>query len=124
MRTRSVPAQKRPYPPLKEVTSNQPEFDMDNVFGTIVGFRCPLYVNGINVPGYHLHFINGDRTRGGHVLSFEMINGKCEVDVLDQFFLRLPDTKDFAAVDLSKDRNKELKDVERGDNKPEAGDSK
>ena len=93
-------------------------------FGTIVGFRCPLYVNGINVPGYHLHFINGDRTRGGHVLSFEMINGKCEVDVLDQFFLRLPDTKDFAAVDLAKDRNKELKNVERGDNKPDAGDSK
>ena len=30
MRTRSVPAQKRPYPPLKEITSYQPEFDMNN----------------------------------------------------------------------------------------------
>jgi acetolactate decarboxylase len=42
MKTRSVPAQKKPYRPLKEVTNNQPEFDMNNVFGTIVGFRCPL----------------------------------------------------------------------------------
>ncbi len=116
MKTRSVPAQKKPYPPLKEVISNQPEFDMNNVFGTIVGFRCPSYVNGINVPGYHLHFISRDRTQGGHVLSFEIINGKCDVDILDQFFLRLPDTKDFAETDLSKDRNKELKDVERGKN--------
>jgi len=115
MKTRSVLAQKKPYPPLKEVTSNQPEFDMNNVFGTIVGFRCPPYVNGINVPGYHLHFISGDRTRGGHVLSFEMINGRCDVDILEKFFLRLPDTKDFAETDLSRDRNKELKDVERGE---------
>jgi acetolactate decarboxylase len=112
--TRSVPAQNKPYLPLKEVTSNQPEFDMNNVFGTIVGFRCPPYVNGINVPGYHFHFINGERTRGGHVLGFEIIDGRCDIDILEQFFLRLPDTKDFAETDLSRDRNKELKDVERG----------
>jgi acetolactate decarboxylase len=41
MRTRSAPAQKKPYAPLKDVTQNQPEFDMNNVFGTIAGFRCP-----------------------------------------------------------------------------------
>ncbi len=116
MKTRSVPAQKRPYLPLKEVTSHQPEFDMNNVFGTIVGFRCPPYVNGINVPGYHLHFISRDRNQGGHVLSFEMITGRCDIDILDQFFLRLPATKDFADTDLSRDRNKELKDVEKGKN--------
>ncbi len=114
MKTRSVPAQKKPYPPLKEVTRYQPEFVMNDVFGTIVGFRCPPYVNGINVPGYHLHFISRDRNQGGHILSFEMIDGTCDIDTLDQFFLRLPDTRDFAEVDLSTDRNKELKDVEKG----------
>ena len=124
MRTRSVPAQKRPYPPLKEVTSNQPEFDMDNVFGTIVGFRCPLYVNGINVPGYHLHFIDEDRTRGGHVLGFEIITGRCDIDILNQFFLRLPESRDFAELDLSRDRDGEMKDVEKGDRKPGAGEDK
>ena len=124
MKTRSVPAQKKPYPPLKEVTSNQPEFDMNNAFGTIVGFRCPPYVNGINVPGYHLHFISRDRTQGGHVLSFELTNGRCDVDIIDQFFLRLPDTKDFAEVDLSKNRDKELRDVESRKNKPDSGDGK
>ena len=124
MRTRSVPAQKKPYRPLKEVTPHQPEFDMKNVFGTIVGFRCPSYVNGINVPGYHLHFISADRTRGGHVLSFEVANGTCDIDILDQFFLRLPGTKDVAETDFSKDRNKELKDVERGGHDPYGGDGK
>jgi acetolactate decarboxylase len=114
MKTRSVPGQQKPYPPLKEVTSNQPEFNMKSIFGTIVGFRCPPYVKGINVPGYHLHFISSDRTQGGHVLSFEIANGKCEIDILNQYFLMLPaNTKEFAETDLSRDRSKELKDVEK-----------
>ncbi len=114
MKTRSVPGQQKPYPPLKEVTSDQPEFNMENISGTIIGFRCPPYVKGINVPGYHLHFISSDRTQGGHVLSFEIADGKCEVDVLNKYSLTLPvDTTEFAKTDLSKDRSKELKDVER-----------
>jgi alpha-acetolactate decarboxylase len=44
------------------------------------------------------------------------MDGTCDIDILDQFSLRLPDTKDFAETDLSRDRNKELKDVERGKN--------
>jgi acetolactate decarboxylase len=114
MKTRSVPGQKKPYPPLKEVVSNQPEFHMKDVSGTIVGFRCPPYVKGINVPGYHLHFISKDRAQGGHVLSFEIAEGKCEIDLLNQYFLILPsNAKEFAETDLSRDRSKELKDVEK-----------
>ena len=114
MKTRSVPAQTKPYPPLKKVTANQPEFDMVNVSGTIVGFRCPAYVKGINVPGYHLHFISDDRDQGGHVLSFEAVAGQCELDILNQYFLVLPsDAKEFGETDLSKDRSKELKAVEK-----------
>jgi len=114
IKTRSVPGQQKPYPPLNEVTKNQPEFDMKNISGTIVGFRCPAYVKGINVPGYHLHFISSDRTRGGHILSLKFAEGKCEVDVLDQYSLALPsNTQEFAETDLSKDRSEELKDVEK-----------
>lgn len=90
MKTRSVPAQKKPYPPLLEAIKNQPEFHMENVSGTIVGFRCPAYVKGINVPGCHLHFITSDHKQGGHVLSFEISKGKCDVDLCNQFFLILP----------------------------------
>ncbi len=124
MRTRSVPAQRKPYPPLKEVARNQTEFEMKDVYGTIVGFRCPPYVKGINVPGYHLHFINEDKNQGGHVLSFEMIKGKCGIDILNHYFLRLPYTKDFAEADLSGDQDKDLNDVEKGSNRTGPGNSK
>ena len=44
-------------------------FDLADVEGTMVGFRFPDYSEGIEVSGYHLHFITADRTRGGHVLA-------------------------------------------------------
>ena len=114
MHTRSVPAQDKPYPPLAQVTSHQPEFEMKNVSGQIVGFRCPAYVKGINVPGYHLHFISDDRTCGGHILDFEIAQAKGEVDLCDRFLLLLPqDDELFGAVDLSKDRAGELEEVEK-----------
>ena len=69
IKTRSVPRQKKPYPPLVEVVKKQSIFTFHNVKGTIVGFRCPSFVKGLNVPGYHLHFITEDRKAGGHILA-------------------------------------------------------
>jgi acetolactate decarboxylase len=114
VKTRSVPRQNKPYPPLKVITASQPEFLLSDVEGDIVGFRCPNYVKGINVSGYHLHFISADRTRGGHILGFELEQGKCQIDTINQFFLRLPDAVDaFSNTDLAKDRSVELKNVEK-----------
>jgi acetolactate decarboxylase len=66
---RSVPRQRKPYPPMTEVAARQRVFDLEDVEGTMLGFRFPDYASGINVPGYHLHFVTADRTRGGHVLE-------------------------------------------------------
>ena len=114
METRSVPAQTKPYQPLAEVTKNQPKFAMQNVEGTIVGFRCPPYMKGLNVPGYHLHFLSADRTQGGHILSFEVAQASCEVDICDQFELQLPQNESaFETIDLSKDRSADLQKAEK-----------
>ena len=87
---------------------------MSDLPGTIVGFRCPAYVKGINVPGYHLHFLSEDSTRGGHLLSFEVDTAQCQIDVLNHYTLVLPaDAADFADTDLSKDRSRELIRVEQ-----------
>ena len=117
MRTRSVPAQKRPFPPLKAVAATQPVFDMENVSGTVLGFRCPPFAAGVNVPGYHLHFISRDRARGGHILAFELVTGTAQVEVLDRFVMQLPATEDFATVDLSRDRQQDLQGVEKDKSK-------
>src|SRR5215813_10808119 len=61
---RSVPRQEPPYRPLTEVVADQHVFRLEDVEGSMVGFRFPAYVEGIEVSGWHLHFISDDRTRG------------------------------------------------------------
>ncbi|MFA6716458.1 MAG: acetolactate decarboxylase, partial [Victivallaceae bacterium] len=114
MKTRSVPRQKKPFPPLAEVVKTQPVFAMKDVSGTIVGFRCPAYVKGVNVVGYHLHFISSDRKQGGHILDFEMRQGAIiEIDRCNKFFMLLPKSAaGFHKADLTKDRSRELHKVE------------
>jgi acetolactate decarboxylase len=114
MKTRSVPGQTKPYPPLVEVTKNQPVFEMENIAGTIIGFRCPSYIKGINVPGYHLHFISDDLKKGGHILEFIVQNATADIDIYSKLFLILPEkNKAFDQTDLKLDRINELKKVEQ-----------
>ncbi len=113
VKTRSVPVQKKPYQPLKEITKDQPTFDFQDIEGTIVGFRCPDFVKGINVPGYHLHFLTGDGKAGGHVLKFMVRKAVAEIDQTSKFFLILPDDVEFYGADLSEDKQADLKQVEK-----------
>lgn len=114
VRTRSVPAQSKPYPPLAAVTEHQAVFDLEDVQGTLVGFRAPDFVRGLNVPGYHLHFLTADRTAGGHVLAFALESGWLELDVTHRWLtVYLPPGDPFGNLDLSPDRGRELQRVER-----------
>lgn len=69
VKTRSVPMQDKPYPPLTEVIKDQSVFELHNVTGTLVGIYSPRFTNGVESPGYHFHFLSDDRTSGGHVLD-------------------------------------------------------
>ena len=114
MKTRSVPAQSKPYPELADVAKRQAVFEMEDVHGSIVGFRCPEFVKGVNVPGYHLHFLSEDKTQGGHILACNMKSGTVMIDVCGKFLLILPDgNSSFADLDLTKDRTEELDAVEK-----------
>ena len=114
VKTRSVPAQQVPYPPLAEVTKTQPVFERKDVKGTVVGFRCPPFVKGVNVPGYHLHFLSDDRTFGGHILGFTADNVTVKHATVRRFNMILPDdAAHFGAVDLGKDRSHELESAEK-----------
>lgn len=115
IRTRSVPAQTPPYPPLVEVVKTQPLFDFENVKGTLVGLRCPPFVTGLNVPGYHFHFLTENREAGGHVLTLSMTRGQLSADtVTKQFEVILPQTTTHSdTVDLSGDYSRALESAEK-----------
>ncbi len=99
IKARSVPRQERPYPRLSKIFDNQRIFQFHDVRGTLVGFRCPFYVEGINVPGYHFHFITEDRKAGGHLLQCNLEDVPVEIDYIHAFHLALPKGGDFFKVE-------------------------
>ena len=47
----------------------QKAFVFENISGSLVGVYFPDYMDGINMPGWHLHFLSDDKTKGGHVFD-------------------------------------------------------
>ena len=113
VKARSVPRQEKPYPKLADAVATQSVFEFENVSGTLVGFRTPEYVKGVNVPGYHLHFITADRSAGGHVLDLEIENGEATLDITRVFLMELPDSGDFYNVELGQDLQSDMEKVEK-----------
>lgn len=113
VKTRSVPAQERPYPLLVDAVSNQTVFEFVNATGTVVGFWTPQFAAGINVPGSHLHFITDDRTAGGHILDLRVEGALVALDVTSNIFMALPAEGDFYDVDLTGDLRADLEKVEK-----------
>ena len=112
MKTRSVPRQQKPYPPLVEVVEHQAIFEFENVSGTVVGFRCPPYVQGINMPEYHLHFLTEDKEAGGHILEMRIKECKLSIEYIYDFRMLLPKEGMFYTTNLSDSRQGELAVVE------------
>jgi acetolactate decarboxylase len=112
--TRSVPRQQKPYPPLAEVARTQPVFHLHDICGTMAGFRFPDFARGLNVPGFHLHFLTEDRKAGGHILDLKLERGELAIDTSARFHLELPTDAAFLHADLGHDQGDALDRAERG----------
>jgi len=113
IRARSISRQKPPYLPLAEVARTESIFEARQVTGTLVGFRSPPYVRGLNVPGYHFHFLSGDGFFGGHLLGCRIRVAKVDWEVHRTFQMLLPDDPKFRNADLSCHDEEALGKVER-----------
>jgi acetolactate decarboxylase len=113
IKTRSVSKQVKPYPLMIDAVKKQSVFEMQTVSGTLVGFRFPEYMKGLNVPGYHFHFLSDDKKSGGHVLDLLGSNFEIEIDYMDDFELHIPDNEAFNKLNLSKTKAEDLEKVEK-----------
>jgi acetolactate decarboxylase len=113
VRARSVPRQTPPFRPLTEVVLEQNVFELTDVEGTMLGFRFPDYVEGIEVSGYHLHFISGDRGRGGHVLASRSNGLRVRLDPSSELHVELPPQVNLADPDLAAATHAAVEAVER-----------
>jgi acetolactate decarboxylase len=114
VRARSVPRQQPPYRPLIEVVAEQHVFELRDVAGTMLGFRFPDYVEGIEVSGYHLHFISADRARGGHVLDSRCVQTmRGRLDPSSELHVELPPGVELANRELAASTHAAVEAVER-----------
>lgn len=89
MHVRMIPKAKEGTKFVK-VSEHQPEYEVENVTGTIVGIWTPEMFHGVSVAGYHLHFITDDYSFGGHVMDFILEEGDVEIGAIDQLDQAFP----------------------------------
>ena len=109
---RSIEKQEKPYKEFVEVAANQKVFNYTDQTGTIVAVYFPEYMNELNMYGWHIHFLSDDKTKGGHVLSFENFNGSAQIDEIHEFNMILPTTDSFAKMNFTEDMSNKISSVE------------
>src|SRR4051812_19698094 len=97
---------------LLDAAKTQSEFHFKDIEGTLVGLWSPRYSSSFSVPGYHLHFISKDRTKGGHVLDCTTEKLKAAIQVLSEYDIRLPESGPFLTTNLSNDPASDLAKTE------------
>jgi acetolactate decarboxylase len=98
--------------PLVQAAAVQPEFEFNNVLGTLVGFWTPEYMKSLNVPGYHLHFLSADHQSGGHLLECSGADLRLQIQREGDYRIALPETEDFVKADLRRDPSADLAKAE------------
>ncbi len=112
VKTRAVPRSEN-YRPLVEATANQPVFDFYDVQGCLAGFYTPRFMESLNAPGYHLHFLTEDRRHGGHLIDCALKKARISIQHVPKLDLGLPITLDFLTANLTRDIGKDLDKAEK-----------
>jgi acetolactate decarboxylase len=97
-----------PGVPLAVATEQQAEFELTGVDGTLVGFWSPPYASGVEIAGYHLHFLTHDHSAGGHVLDCRGRELQVRVQEEADVHLALPESAAFRGADLTHDPTADL----------------
>jgi acetolactate decarboxylase len=111
---RAIPKQDKPYPPLADAAAQESILHLKSSTGTLIGFYFPSSFSGLNVPGYHFHYISDDHTKGGHVLDLTTPDSSLTVmaDQASEIVVSLPATGDFISAGLPKGTTSNITSIE------------
>lgn len=96
-----------------EVAQHQIIEDINGVEGQLIGFWTPEFFQNISVAGFHLHFVDKEKTSGGHVIDFSLEKGMLSYEVKYGLDIELSDKKAYLDHDLKiADMDKIIEEVE------------
>ena len=99
----------------KILENNQKDFCFENIRGALVCIYFPDYMDGINAPGWHLHFVSEDKKSGGHVFDIDLNHGKALFSRISTIEIKFPATAEFDTYALKEASKKDIKAVEQGE---------
>lgn len=89
---RTVVHQTPPYRPFAEVLATaERTFHAERLEGVMVGYYFPDFAAEVNQPGFHFHMVSADRTTGGHVYDFTLLDAEVTVGHSQQIHVELPE---------------------------------
>lgn len=115
IKTRAFPpVQAHQHTPLADMLNLQQFFELKDAQGDLVGYRLPVFMDNTNISGYHFHFLSEKKDAGGHIIDLKAEDITIEIDTLDSYTVKVPATTDFERFDFKKNREEDIKSVERG----------
>jgi len=115
VKTRAFPpVSGKPYLPLAAMLDRQKFFEFNNIQGDFIGFKLPEFMEGPAISGYHLHFLSANKDKGGHMIDLMTGDVTIEVETLNSFTLKVPQTADFKNYNFKKDNSGDIKSAENG----------
>lgn len=119
IKARSEVAQNKPYEPLEiSMPKRQHSFLLENIHATLVGYFVPEVYKSIVLSGFHFHFINDDRTKGGHVFDFKCKKATISLQYCTELRIKMPLVTQFDHMDLSQNTDEAFQLAEHGGSSP------
>jgi acetolactate decarboxylase len=114
IKLRSMACQTRTMIPMAESLAQlQSTFEIHQSVGCLVGTRCPTYFQTLNVAGYHFHYIDQEKSTGGHVFDVKIKSAKVFIQTMRQCQIQLLETSDFDTANLDINIAEASKKVEK-----------
>lgn len=115
IKTRAFPpVQAHQHTPLADMLNLQHFFEFNSCKGDLIGYRLPVFMDNTNISGYHFHYLSEQKDAGGHIIELKAEDITIEIDTLDSYTVKVPATSDFEHFDFKKNREEDIKSVERG----------
>lgn len=116
IKTRAFPpVEERNIIPLAQLLDKQQFFDYQATKGSLIGFWMPSYLAGVNITGFHFHFLSSDTKHGGHLLQAASSQKVLvEISRLEDFLLHVPEGVDYQNYPFAGENGTGLKKVEKG----------
>lgn len=99
-------------PITEELHKNQVQYSIEKSKGTLVATFSPAYTQNICITNFHHHYLNEEKTTGGHVFDLKVMSAHISIQPLYCFQLELTNIPELKFMNLDIDTGQVLKNIE------------